>query len=282
MTEEESREPLAGGRRIAEVLLRAGSGRARSGSSRRDGGDRSADRPSRPSRASATARSRDRRLGLLRAPRQLLDRVAVAIARRKIHPRVGAGRILLEDPLDDADALDEDRPVARRHQPHRRDDVADGELVRGFALMLAPEDRLGRVALRLERPMQRLPGGRRGRRLIAQPLQQLDDEGGGQPLVLRESSAQQLVDHPAGHRASIGASAMRSPQRRASSRLRLAAEHVFGPPAQLVDQRDPQHDRDRPELADVEHRAALIGADVADQRLQVEAAGRVQDQVARQ
>ena len=127
--------------------------------------------------------------------------------------------------------------------------------------------------------MKRLPGGRGGRRLIAQPLQQLDDEGGRQPLVPVGHLAQQLVDHPRGIDRRFGDA--ESPAARLFA-VPARLEHVFGPPPQLVDQRNPQHDRDRPELADVEHGAALIGADVADQRLQVEAAGGVQDQVARQ
>ena len=39
-----------------------------------------------------------------RTPRQLLDRLPVAIARRAIHVDVRAGRIAPEDPLDAADA----------------------------------------------------------------------------------------------------------------------------------------------------------------------------------
>ena len=76
-----------------------------------------------------------------------------------------------------------ERPVDRRQQPHARDHVADGELVGRFALMLDAQQLFGRIALRLERALQRLPGGGRRRGLVAQPLHQLDDERRGQSAV---------------------------------------------------------------------------------------------------
>src|SRR5262245_14604364 len=49
---------------------------------------------------------RDVRLGFARALRQLLDRVSVAIARRKVHRRIRPRRVVAEDPFDDADTLE--------------------------------------------------------------------------------------------------------------------------------------------------------------------------------
>ncbi len=219
------------------------------------------------------------RLGLFRAACQLFDRMPVAIARREVHAPIGLCRIPLEDSLDDADLFDEDRPVARRHQPHRRDDVADGELIGGFALVFAAQQHVGRVALRFQGPVQALPRRPRRRRLIAQPLQQLDDEGRGQGLALARGVAQQVVDDPFRARAGSGDAQAQAPR---SLTVAARRQHVLGEPAQLVDQRDPQHDRDRPQLADVEGDAALVGADVADERLQVEASGRVRHEIPRQ
>jgi hypothetical protein len=103
----------------------------------------------------------DDELGRLRTARQLFDRVAVAIARREVHLRVCPGRIPAEHLLDHADAVEEQRPVDRRQQPHAGDDVADGELVAGFALMFDAHQRFRRIPLRLERAPQRLPRARR-------------------------------------------------------------------------------------------------------------------------
>ena len=97
--------------------------------------------------------------------------------------------------------------------------------------------------------------------------------------MLARGVAQHAVDRSG--RRPAPASAMRRPQPPRLFAVPARRQHVLGEAPQLVDQRDAQHDRDRPQLADVERDAALVGADVADQRLQVEAAGRVRDQIAR-
>ena len=51
---------------------------------------------------------------------------------------------------------------------------------------------------------------------------------------------------------------------------------------QLLDECEPQHDRDGPDLADRERRAALKRGGKADERLQIEAAGGVDHQLAGQ
>ncbi len=45
--------------------------------------------------------------------RQFLDRMSVAIAAAKVHPAVDAGRIAMQDVLDETDALEEFAPVER-------------------------------------------------------------------------------------------------------------------------------------------------------------------------
>ena len=171
---------------------------------------------------------------LARALRQLLDRVPVPIAGRKVHLRVRAGGILPQDLLDQADALEEQRPVDRGQQPHARDDVADGELIGGAPLMLGAQHLFRRVALNLERPLQRAPRGRRGRRLVAQPMQELDDERSRQPAVRSDLAPEQPVDDlrrhlPRSHRASRpsgapgrGFAALRRPLPPAAAALRPA------------------------------------------------------------
>ncbi len=200
----------------------------------------------------------------------------VAIARREIHAGIGAGRVFAKNLLDQADALEEQRPVDRRQQPHRGDDVADRDLVRGLALVLAAEHGLGRVVLGLEGRLQRLPGRGGGRRLVAQPLQELDHERRRQPPRPSRRRGQRLVDHRRGLLGRVD-----EPQSPAARVLALPARRhdVRREPAELVHEGDTEHDRDGPDLPDRQRRDALIGADVADERLQVEAPRGVRDEL---
>ena len=69
-----------------------------------------------------------------------LNHVAIAIARRKLHLRVSAGRIRAQQRFDEADAFEEVAPIERRQQAHAGDDVADGNLRRGLALVFGMDD----------------------------------------------------------------------------------------------------------------------------------------------
>ena len=229
--------------------------------------------------ASATARRATSCSGTLARARQLLDGVAVAVARREVHSRVSARRILAKNLLDLADPLEEERPVDRRQQPHRRDDVADGELAGGLALMLDAEHLFGGIVLRFECALQGMPR-RRGRGwLIAEPVEQLDDEGGREPAARCRFVAQHLVDDV--FRLAVAGRELHAPRARpvpAAARR----DHFSGQSAQLFDQPEPQHDRDRPDLSDGQRRRALIRGGEVDERLEIETAGCVCDQFARE
>jgi hypothetical protein len=54
---------------------------------------------------------RDGLLGMIAAGRQLLDGFAVAVAGLEAHPGIDAGRIVAQDPLRLADALEERLPI---------------------------------------------------------------------------------------------------------------------------------------------------------------------------
>ena len=214
---------------------------------------------------------------LARALRQLLDRVAVPIAGRKVHLRVRAGGILTQDLLDQADALEEQRPVDRGQQPHARDDVADGELIGSAPLMLGAQHLFRRVPLSLERPLQRAPRGRRRRRLITQPVQQLDNEWSRQPVVRADLLPKQLIDDL--RRVLLALAERRPPAPRLIPAPPRGDDRV-GEPLQLLDQREPKHDRDGPDLADRQRSIPLIRPGEVLQHRQVEAAGGVRDQLA--
>src|SRR5262245_27095944 len=103
--------------------------------------------------------ARDGQFRLFRAPRQLLDGMPVAVACREIHLDVRSRRIFPERLLDERDPIEEYGPFNRREQPHARDYISDRELISRFALMLAPQQLLWGVTLRLQSALQRLPGG---------------------------------------------------------------------------------------------------------------------------
>ena len=155
MPEEETRETFAQARRIPQIAPRGSVARARSGSSRRDGARSSAGSAARACAASSTARRATSVSGCLARLASCFDRVAIAVAGRKVHLRVGAGRILAQHLLDDADAIEEDRPVDRRQQPHAGDDVSGGELIGRLSLVLDSHQLVDRVSLRVERALER-------------------------------------------------------------------------------------------------------------------------------
>ena len=104
-----------------------------------------------------------------------------------------------------------------------RDDVADRQLIRGFALMLAPQHLLGQSPCASSAALERMPDRRRRGRLVAEPLQQLDDEGGGEPAVgcssTRRSRRCRDVPRSLSARSSVARSA-RGPARGCGARRR--------------------------------------------------------------
>jgi hypothetical protein len=72
----------------------------------------------------------------------------------------------------------------------------------------------------------------------------------------------------------------RQPRRRLPRLLALGPRglDLVAQTAQILDQREPQHDRDRPHLADRQRGGLLVAVDEPGHGLRVEAAGRVRDQ----
>ena len=96
---------------------------------------------------------------------------------KSIAGEVAAGA---QDVVDQADALEELRPVDVGDQAHAGDDVAHGDVGRALALMLARAPLVGRRALArqpLFEPAR--AAGVTSRVLVAQPLDELDDEAVG-------------------------------------------------------------------------------------------------------
>jgi len=139
-----------------------------------------------------------------------------------------------------------------------------------LALMLVVHDRVERFSLRRQALLQ--PSQRRGcsRVLIPQPVGELDYEGGrkrgvacmaaNQGIGLRRIpvDAQQPVRHGIGFLA-----------------CGTTADDACRGTAEILDQHDPQRDRDRPQLADGQRLNALIGAHELAQRVRIETAVRM-------
>jgi hypothetical protein len=188
-------------------------------------------------------------LGELARFRDLLDHVPVVVAGREIHRAVEAARIFPQFALDEAHCFDELAPVHRPEEAKAADGVADRDLVAGLLLrfrlhqLLDRESRLGESLLD---PGERQ---RQGGALSLQPARELGDEGAHH----RRIRARHVRDHQ-------------------DQALRVALgdlQHLVGPcigavaidrargdsrsdAAQVLDERETQHDRNGPQLAHLE------------------------------
>ena len=177
-----------------------------------------------------------------------------------------------KDLVDQADALNELGPIEPRDVPHARDHVADGHVHRGLALVLDADRLIGADALGGEALLE--PAEGRGDRgiLITQTLEQLDPRRG------RECARRQPTQGRHRGLRALGAEAQQAvgdPIRRFTGFP--AAHDLLREAAEVVDEEDPQADRDRPELADRQRLHLLIGHHHAPQALRVEPAVRVGD-----
>ena len=211
--------------------------------------------------------------GQSRAARQLLDRAAVEIARREIHRgevAAGAQRV-----VDQADALEQLRPVDVGDQPHAGDDVAHGDVrSRPAAAARRARSASAVVPCAASRSSSHVSAGvtcgswsrSRCTSCTANAV------GSGALLVVARSSGARL-GRLAVRRPAAGRPARRPPgARRGCSTMRC------GRAPQILDQHDAQRDRDRPQLADRQRLHALVGAHEAAQHLGIEAAVGVRDE----
>ena len=211
-------------------------------------------------------RARHLAFGQRAALRHALRCMAVAIAGNEIHPAIDATRILAQRLLDDAHGLDELAPVRRAQDPQAADAVADGNLIGGLLLVLRLDQLLDRQARFGQSLLD--PGQRQGQ--------------GGAPAL---QAARQLRDERADHRR-IRARHVRDHQNQALRILLGGFAHLVRPgagqvslgtaggdahadAAQVLDQRQAQHDGDRPQLAQPEGSDRLVGRHEAAQTFRV-------------
>ena len=117
---------------------------------------------------------RDLKLGEVRASRQFLDAAAVQISGRKIHLVEAATR--LEHLIDEADALEQLRPIDVGDEPHAGEDVSNGNAAGDLALVFAANDRIRAGPLAGHLLVEPCQGGRNTRILVAEPMNQLHQE----------------------------------------------------------------------------------------------------------
>jgi hypothetical protein len=205
----------------------------------------------------------DVELGAPGAPGEILDRVPVLIAGGKVHRAevaVGAEQIVHE-----ADALEEVGPVQRRHHPHARDHVAHRHVHGGLVVVVELHELVGRRSQRahlLVEPSQ--CGGGLGV-LLAQALHEVHHEGGGQRGGFEPLEGERAAGPSAEPEQLVG-------QRVGPEPRRAALHDSLGQAPQVLDEHEPQGDRDGPELADRQGLDPLEAADEALKRLRLEAA----------
>ncbi|EGF32457.1 hypothetical protein IMCC9480_2462 [Oxalobacteraceae bacterium IMCC9480] len=180
---------------------------------------------------------------------QLLDDVAIAVARGKVHRPISLMGILLQRFFDGAERLDKITPVHRTQKTQAADAIADRDLVARLLLRIDLHQVLdGFAALRqaLRDPRQR----QRQRRILAlQPARQFGHE--------RRHQRRRGTGHVGHHQdqvagifvGGLGHAVGPGIGQRA---IEQADIEPRGDTAQVVDQGQAQHDRDRPELAQLE------------------------------
>ena len=194
-------------------------------------------------------------LGAAALPGQFLDSVPVAVSRPEIHEGVDARRVAAEHGLGDAERLDEIPPVDGRQGPHAGNAVAGGDVIGRLRLVLALLDLLDglpAVGQLLFQPVEREPQGGVDAVDVGD---QLGDEGRRQGRV-RPHEISQRGDELAGGvpehlEKSFGPQERRVP-------LATPPSDALGDPVQVLDERQAQHDRDGPQLAQGEGLHLLV------------------------
>ena len=220
--------------------------------------------------------ARDVALGERACPGDRLDDVPVAIARREVHRAVHAAGVFPQLVLDDAHRFDELAPVERAQQAQAPDRVADRNLGAGLLLRFG----LHEVFDREPRLGQPLLDPRQGQR-----------QGGALSL-----QAARELGHERAHHRRIRARHVGDDQDQALGVVHGRVQHLLGPllrpvpvgcagrdphadTAQVLDQSEAQHDRNRPQLAEREGCHRLVGRDEPGQAVRVDAAVAVRDRL---
>ena len=213
------------------------------------------------------------------ALRDLLDDVPIAVAGREVHPAVEPARIFPQLLLDGAHRLDKLAPVHRTQKAQAADGIADRDLFAGLFLRFHLDQLLDRLA-------------RLGKSLLD------PREGQGERCAVSLQQARQLGDERTHHRRVRA----RHVGDHENETLRIVLgdlQHLVGPrrgpapvdraprdpgadTAQVLDQRQPQHDGNGPQLAERQRRHRLVGGHETRQAFGVDPAVPVGDRLERE
>ena len=212
--------------------------------------------------------------GKARPTRQSFDAVAVVVPRFKVHARVDSRRIPAEDLLDNGESFHKVAPVDARELAQAAHAVADGELI--FRLSPAlPADHLAYVQAAFGQPFLKPGQGQGGRGVPAlQPAREFGHKGAGQGHIRIRH-----FRHGRHHVFSIPRGGFQQSIRPARGRKVVAPRrgHAGGRPAQILHQRQPQHDGDGPQFPEREGRRFLIRRDETPEHVGIEPAVAVRD-----
>ena len=206
-------------------------------------------------------------LRLLAAPGNAFDHPPVAIAGSEVHLGIAVVGVPAQCLVHDAHELDEGAPVDGGEETQAADRVADGDLVGGLDLVARLHQLLSRQAILRQSLLH--PGQRQdqGRALALQPTHELGHEGRGhrwfrtRHVCDDQDQALGILVDGGDHRAHP-----------------MAREVPFDTPgrdtqrhtAEVLDQGEPQHDRDRPELPEIQWRDAFVCSNETSQARQVD------------
>jgi hypothetical protein len=204
-----------------------------------------------------------RRLVAAARARHAFDGVAIRVARAEVHPAVHADRILAQDLLDAAEGLDEFGPVRGAQQAQAANAVGHRHLAGRLLLALHVHqvfDRLVGVGQPLFHPRERQ---RQRGALALQPAREFGDE--------RAAERGARACHVGDHQDQVAGAFFRGLQHARRPGLCQVAlverdGHAHRHAAQVLDQREAQHDREGPQFAQLQLLAALIGRHEAAQR----------------
>ncbi|MNI38234.1 hypothetical protein D3C73_923670 [compost metagenome] len=207
-------------------------------------------------------------------PGQAFDHMAVAIAGGKVHVGVDRRRVRAQDLFDMAEQLDELAPVGRCQQAQAGDAVADGHLVTGLLLGIHLHQAFDRKAGLTERLFYPRHGQYQRGALSVQSARQFRNEGWRH----RRRRSRHVGN---GQYHALGVALGHFDQSIGPVIGKVTVIPVGHDPGrhapQVLDQRQAQHDRDGPQLAQGQRRDGLIRGDETVQAWRVDPAIAVRD-----
>ena len=216
--------------------------------------------------------------GLARFARELFNDMPIAVAGRKIHLRVDSGRIHAQDVLHVARGFDELAPIDRFEQTQATDAVADRHLVCGFLLVGRVDELIDRHARFLQAVFD--PCDRQCQR-SAVSLQAAHQFGDERAAYRRLRARHVGDDHDQAFRIALDDVDHRVGPACGEIAVASITAHTKRNAAQVLNQGEAKHDRNRPQLAERERFDFLVGTHETADRVLVDAAVAVRNRIQR-